>query len=327
MEEKKDKPFISVILPTFNEERYIRSCLESLIEQTYPRELMEWIIIDGNSTDATTEILQEYIKSYPIKLIINSARKTPISLNLGIKASRGDIIIRFDAHARFPSDYIEKCVECLQTTGADNVGGWVETRAEGFIGKSIAKILSSRFGVGGSSFRTEQKSGYVDTVPFGAFKRSVFNDIGLFNEQLLRSEDNDINARIIDSGRKVYLSKDIHSIYYCRDSISAVLKQGMQNGNALFRTMRINPKAMKLRHFIPFGFLLSIVLLPLLGLLMPVFMWLFIIEIIVYGLLDLYFSLSMGNAKYGIVTLWLYPLFHVFYGIGSLLGLIGINIY
>lgn len=124
MKEKKENPFVSVILPTYNEEYHIQSYIESLIAQTYPREYMEWIIIDGDSADSTREILQNYIKSYPITLIINIAYKTPISLNLGIKASKGDIIILFDAHAEFPSDYIEKCVRCIQTTNADNIGGW-----------------------------------------------------------------------------------------------------------------------------------------------------------------------------------------------------------
>lgn len=327
MEEKYDNPFISVILPTYNEERYIHSCIESLIGQTYPRELMEWIIIDGNSIDATREIIQDYLNTYPIKLIINPNRKTPISLNMGIKASRGDVIIRFDAHAQFPSDYIEKCVNCLQTVEADNVGGWVETSAEGFIGKSIAKILSSRFGVGGSSFRTEQKSGYVDTVPFGAFNRSIFNKVGLFNERLLRSEDNDINARIIESGGKIYISEEIHSIYYCRDKISALLLQGIQNGNALFRTIKMNPKAMQFRHFVPFCFLLSLVFLPVIGIFVPLIKKVFFIELICYGLIDFYYSFIKKERRLGFITFWLYPLFHVFYGLGSLLGLVGVEMY
>ena len=324
---RKEQPFVSVILPAYNEEKYIGACIDSLIDQTYPRDLMEWIIVDGKSTDRTKDIIRQYMDQYPIQLIDNINRKTPISLNMGIKVSKGDYIIRFDAHASFPADYIEKCVNCLQNTDAYNVGGWVETKADGFVGKSIAKILSSKFGVGGSSFRTEKKSGYVDTVPFGAFRREVFNEVGLFNEQLLRSEDNDINARIIEARRKIYISKDIHSTYYCRDKISTILKQGLQNGNALFRTMRINPKAMQIRHFIPFLFLLSIIALPLVGLVFPILKWVFVIEMISYGILDLYFSFVKKERKLGFVTFWMFPAFHIFYGIGSMLGLIGIEMY
>ncbi|SKA62889.1 Glycosyl transferase family 2 [Eubacterium uniforme] len=320
-------PFVSVILPTYNEEKYIKCCIQSLINQTYPLEYMEWIIIDGNSTDRTRDIINEFIDYYPIKLIMNFERKTPISLNMGIKASKGQYIIRFDAHASFPIDYIDKCVRCLKDTSAENVGGWIETRAEGFIGKSIAKMLSSKFGVGASSFRVEKKSGYVDTVPFGAFKREVFDDIGFFNEELLRSEDNDINARIKENGGKVFISEEIHSTYYCRDTIFAVLKQGLQNGNALFWTMRVNPRAMKIRHFIPFLFLLSIVFLPLICFAFPVASWVLKMELVCYFLLDFYYSFVEGDRKQGFVTVWLFFLFHISYGIGSFLGLVNIKIY
>lgn len=320
-------PFVSVVLPAYNEERYIRTCIESLINQTYPRDCMEWIIVDGNSTDKTQEIVKEYSESYPIKLLINNEKKTPVSLNMGIKESKGEYIIRFDAHASFPPDYIEKCIDCLESTGADNVGGWVETKAEGYIGKSIAKMLSSKFGVGGSSFRTEKKSGYVDTVPFGAFRREVFDKIALFNEDLLRSEDNDINARITKNGGKIYLSEDIHSTYYCRDSISAVLKQGIQNGNALFRTVRVNPQAMRVRHFIPFLFLISLIIMPIVGMFVAPVRRLFLIELLAYLFIDIYFSFVKSDRSCGFVNVWLYPAFHISYGIGSMLGLIGVELY
>lgn len=316
---------VSVIIPVYNEEKYIKRCLDSLIAQTYPREKMEWIIIDGNSSDRTVEIVRRYEDQYPIILLINQARKTPISMNMGIKVSSGNYIVRFDAHTQFPEDYIDKCINALENIDADNVGGYVDTKAEGRVGGAIASVLSSKFGVGGSKFRTEKKSGYVDTVPFGAFRREVFERVGLFNEKLLRSEDNDMNARIRAAGRKIYLDTDIHSIYYCRDSVSGLLKMAMQNGNALFRTFRENPKAMSIRHFIPFVFMLSLIVMPLLCLLHPVLKWLFITEIFAYCLLDIYFSIK--NEENAFITIWLYPLFHIFYGFGSLAGLFGIEMY
>ena len=313
--------FVSVVLPVYNEEKYIDSCIRSLISQTYDRKQMEWIIVDGNSTDKTRSIIQSYLEQYPITLLTNERRITPASLNMAIKASKGDVIVRFDAHAVFPSDYIEKCVACLSSTDADNVGGWIETKAEGFVGKAIAKVLSSKFGVGGSSFRTERKSGYVDTVPFGAFKRSVFSKVGLFDETLIRSEDNDINAKIINSGGKVYLSSDIHSVYYCRNTVSGLLNQAILNGNALFRTMKVNPKAMSKRHFIPFFFFLSLCVLPFVC---PLLLF---AELAAYLSLDLYFSFVERERKLGFVTIWLYPLYHITYGLGSFLGLLGIKLY
>lgn len=322
-----NKVCVSVIIPVFNEERYIERCLDSLLEQSFPRDRMEWIVIDGNSTDGTREILTQYEKKGPLKVLVNEKRVTPTSLNMGIMEAKGRYIIRFDAHAAFPPEYIEECVKCLETIDADNVGGYVETKAEGFVGGAIAKLLSSRFGVGGSTFRISRKSGYVDTVPFGAFRREIFDRVGLFDEKLLRSEDNDINARIIESGGKVYLSNKIHSVYYCRDSVPALLKQGLLNGNALFQTIRENPTAMRPRHFIPFFFLLSLIVLPLLGLFFSFARWLLCLELAVYFAADIFFSFFCGSPEKGIIDFWLFPLYHLTYGFGSLLGLFGLRLF
>ncbi len=320
---------VSVILPLYNEEKYIRKCIESLIEQTYARAQMEWILIDGNSNDNTVEIINEYASTdkYPIKLLHNEKRKTPYALNMAIEASRGKYIIRLDAHSYFYPDYIEKCVYYLDTTDADNVGGIAETESMGFIGNAIAKMVSTKFGVGGSDFRIGDGNRYVDTVPFGAFRREVFERVGLFNTKLLRSEDNDMNSRIRQSEGKIWLAEDIRFKYYCRDSIKGILKMGAQNGNALFFTLKENPKAMSMRHFIPFFFLLSLIVLPLLSIVTSFFRYLFLAEICLYLLLDLYYSFCRKEWKYGIITLWLYPLFHIIYGFGSLIGLFNISLY
>ena len=317
---------VSVIIPVFNEERYIDRCLESLIAQTFPRDQMEWIVIDGNSSDRTPEILTRYKERCQLRILHNEKRTTASSLNMGIMSAVGRYIIRLDAHAEYPADYIEKCVSCLETIEADNVGGYVETKAEGFVGSAIAKILSSRFGVGGSVFRTGDGEGYVDTVPYGAFRREVFDRIGLFSEDMIRSEDNDINARIIASGGKVYLSKEIHSVYYCRDSIPAFLKQALQNGNTLFRSIMKNPRSMRPRHFIPFLFLTSVIFLLVVGAVFPPARLLLIAELAAYLLLDIRYSFFCAQPEYGVVTLWLFPVFHLTYGLGSLLGLLGLRI-
>lgn len=320
---------VSVILPLYNEEKYIKKCIESLVNQTYPTENMEWILVDGNSNDKTVKIIKSYIDvgTYPIILLNNEKKKTPYALNMAIEQARGKYIIRLDAHSYFYPDYIEKCVYYLDNTDADNVGGIAETEASGFRGQAIAQMLSTKFGVGGSDFRIGEGNRYVDTVPFGAFRREVFEKVGLFNTKLLRSEDNDMNSRIRQSGGKIWLSEDIRFKYYCRDTVKGILKMGLQNGNALFFTLRENPKAMSLRHFIPFAFLLSLIILPLLIFASTVFAYLFFAEISLYFLLDIFYSFFKGKGKYGIINLWLYPLFHIVYGTGSLLGMIGIKFY
>lgn len=318
---------VTVIVPLYNEEKYIENFILSLTKQTYPAENMEWILVDGNSTDRTVDIIKGYMDRFPIVLLKNEKRKTPYALNMAIEQAKGKYIIRLDAHASFSPDYIEKCVHYLDTTDADNVGGVAETEANGFVGEAISHMLSTKFGVGGSSFRVGEGNKYVDTVPFGAFRREVFEKVGLFNTELLRSEDNDMNSRIRQNGGKIWLADDIRFKYFCRDTVSGILKMGMQNGNALFRTLKVNPKAMSIRHFIPFAFLLSLIVMPAVSVFFPILWLLFGAEMALYAVLNLYFSFCHKKFTVGFVTVWLYPLFHICYGLGSLLGLVGIALY
>mgnify|MGYP003461482610 FL=1 len=169
-------PFISVVMPIYNEEKYISQCIESLLKQDYPEDKMEWIFVDGCSTDNTVSILNDYQNKNPglIKVFNNPNKTVPYAMNIGIKNSVGKFIIRLDAHAEYADDYFSKCVYYLQTTDADNVGGVIETKSVGNVGEAIAAVVSSKFGVGNSQFRTNGEDGYVDTVPFGAFRREVF---------------------------------------------------------------------------------------------------------------------------------------------------------
>ncbi|MBE7047848.1 MAG: glycosyltransferase family 2 protein [Ruminococcaceae bacterium] len=322
MMEKK----VSVIIPVYNEEKYINRCLDSVVRQTYPKSLTEIIIVDGGSTDQTKSLIANYESLLNIHLIHNAKRMVTYALNLGIENATGDYIIRLDAHAEFKEDYIEKCVYYLNTTDAQNVGGIAETVGIGKFGEMNAEILSSKFGVGNSAFRTETKSGYVDTVPFGAFRKEVFDSVGLFNSALPRSEDNDMNSRIRAMGGKIFMAADIRFTYFCRDTIGGLLNQGMKNGNALFLTLRKNPKAMSVRHFIPFLFVLSLIVMPYLSALLEQFLFVFIAEMLLYGFLDVYFSLK-GNKRNFVYKLWMYPLFHITYGLGSVLGMFNIKLY
>lgn len=318
---------VSVIVPLYNEERYIDIFLNSLINQSYPRDDMEWILVDGCSTDKTVDVIKKYANDYPIVLLHNKNKKAPYALNIAIEHAKGEYIIRLDAHASFPPNYIEKCVHYLDTTDADNVGGIAETKSIGFMGNAIAKMVSTKFGVGSSSFRVGDGNKYVDTVPFGAFRREVFEKVGLFNTSLIRSEDNDMNSRIRQNGGKIWLAEDVKFEYYCRDTIKGILKMGLQNGNALFFTLRQNIGAMSIRHMIPFCFLMSLLVLPLLCIFLPLFKFFFAFEMLAYFALDIYFSFCNKTPKYGFITVWLYPLFHIVYGFGSLLSLFNVKLY
>lgn len=315
---------VSVVMPVYNEEKYIGNCIKSLLNQDYPIDNMEWIFVDGCSKDKTKKIIGEYIAKYPklVHLIDNPNKTVPFAMNLGIRKSIGRYIVRLDAHAEYSSDYISKCIYYLEKTGADNVGGVLETKSNGFVGNSVAMMISSKFGVGNSEFRTNGKSGYVDTVPFGAFRREVFEKYGYYDERLTRNQDNEMNYRIRKNGGKIYLAEDINLSYYCRDSIKGIADMAIKNGKWNIKTMRLCPGSMGIRHFIPFIFLLSIIAFMILICFIPQIGIVFASEMILYLLLDVYFSFSAAeNYKHVPLLIVLFPVFHITYGFGSLLGI------
>lgn len=319
-----ERKFISVVMPVYNEEKYIQNCIDSLLLQDYPKACMEWIFVDGCSSDSTQNLISEYIEKYPglIKLFSNPNKTVPYAMNIGIKEARGDYIIRLDAHADYNTDYISKCVYYLDTTDADNVGGIAVTKSKGFVGNCIAKMLSSKFGVGNSQFRTNGGSGFVDTVPFGAFRKEVFEKWGGYDERLTRNQDNEMNYRIRKNGGKIYLSDDIRFSYYCRDSVKGIADMAVKNGMWNVITMKLCPGSMGLRHFVPLAFLLSLIFLPLLSIIIRPLKYLFGCEVILYLALDLYFASNQSkNVKTVLFLMVLFPLFHITYGFGSMKGL------
>jgi glycosyltransferase involved in cell wall biosynthesis len=316
---------VSVVMPVYNEEAYIEKCIESLLMQDYPTEKMEWIFVDGCSKDRTVDILKGYQVKYPqlIQVLHNPHKIVPYAMNIGIAAAQGIYIVRLDAHADYATDYISKCIHYLETTDAENVGGLAETKAIGFMGNAIAKMLSSKFGVGNSQFRTNGKSGYVDTVPFGAFPREVFSKYGGYDERLVRNQDNEMNFRIRKNGGKIYLAEDIHFSYYCRNSIRGIATMARKNGMWNVITMRLCPGAMGVRHFIPFAFVLSLLGLSILSFLHWSFGLLLGLECLLYFLLDILFSGKQASGvKEFFALLPLFPIFHVSYGIGSVIGIV-----
>ncbi len=315
---------ISVIVPVYNEEKYIRSCIESMLAQDYPKDAMEWFFVDGMSTDHTRDILSEYQSQYPslIRTLSNPNKTVPYAMNLAIKQSTGAYIIRLDAHAEYANDYFSKCVEVLKETGADNVGGVLQTKSRTDMGRTIAKMLSSKFGVGDSQFRTNGKDSYVDTVPFGAFRREIFEKVGLYDERLTRNQDSELNYRIIHSGGKIFLSNKIRLSYYCRDTVHGIIKMALLNGKWNIITSKLCPGSMRPRHFIPCLFVLSLIIMPILCLFWKWFALLFGIEMLAYLGLDLIASVkSASSIKEFFRLLCLFPAFHICYGWGSLTGI------
>lgn len=318
---------ISIIVPVFNEAKYITQLIQSLHKQTYDHTCMEIIFIDGNSTDDTVNIIKNNMKNSDFSYMIlnNTKRKTPISLNMGIKAATHEIIVRMDGHSEFDSNYIKHCVCYLENTDASNVGCGIETKSEGVLGNAIAEVLSSKFGVGNSGFRTAGNGGYVDTVPFGCFKKSLFQEIGYYNENLLRSEDNEFNSRLLEYGKKIYLFNDIKTIYHPRKTIASLCKMGYLNGKEIIQTGLNHKGSIRGRHLIPFFFFIShIIGISLIFLKIKPLVFIYYLELFVYCVLDILFSFFQPlsfNIK-SFTKLMIYLFFHISYGCGSLVGLI-----
>ena len=318
-------PIVSIIIPIYNEEKYIENCIISLLNQEYPKEKMEWLFLDGRSTDNTVNIINSYIVEYGslIRLIDNPNRIQSYAMNIGIKEAKGNYIIRMDAHADYDKDYVKECVKLLDTGLYDNVGGIAETRSKSSFGKIIALMMSSKFGVGNSQFRTSQEARLVDTVPFGAFRKDYLEKIGGFDERLDRNEDNEINYRIRKQGGKVYMSPKIKFTYYCRDTLKGILSMAFQNGKWTIITSKLCPGSMSVRHLVTFDFVMSLIGLTVISCFSTVFCFLLLLELLIYFSTALFFSIkTKSNIDSVMKLLLLFPAFHVAYGCGSLSGII-----
>jgi glycosyltransferase involved in cell wall biosynthesis len=225
---------LTIIIPCRNEEGYIGACIESVLAQDYPRDQMEIIVADGMSEDKTAEIVRRYAREYPcVRLIDNPGKIVPTGLNACISQARGDIIMRLDAHNSYPSNYASLSVRHLKEENVDNVGGlWeVVPGGNGVLGEPIVSAFTSRFGAGNAHYKTgTDKARLVDTVPFGCYRREVFERIGLFDEDLVRNQDDEFNLRLRESGGRILLCPDISSRYHARDSLRKLSKMYFQYG-------------------------------------------------------------------------------------------------
>jgi glycosyltransferase involved in cell wall biosynthesis len=323
---------ISVIIPCRNEEKYIATCLDSIINSDYPKDKMEVFLIDGLSVDSTVKIIENYIYKYNyFQLIRNHMKTVPYAMNIGIRNSTGEYIIRLDAHSEYPKDYFSKLIEWSKKLNADNVGALWLTEVINKNKKtiSIKKVLSNKLGVGNSYFRTGINTvKQVDTVPFGCFKREVFERIGLYDLRLERDQDIELNKRLKRNGGRIFLVPDIYSIYYARETFSGIAKNNFQTGfwNILtvYLTKRLN--AISLRHFIPLLFLSFLLLSLILSILNPFLCYVAIISILIYIATIFTVSIRIVDRQTSVYFLvWSFIVLHFSYGFGSLIGLFRIH--
>ncbi len=298
METMNDTPFVSVIIAIRNEEEFIARCLQSVLDQDYPQDRMEVLIVDGRSEDRTREIVTEFSSRYPvIKLLDNPKISAPAGLNLGIREARGDIMVRVDGHCLLEPDYVSQCVKYLRETGADNVGGLIKADGQGYVGGAIALAINSFFGSGGSKFHYASKEQYVDTVYLGAFRRSVFDKVGFFNERLMRNQDYEFNYRIRAAGGKIFLSPAIRSSYYGRTTFRDLWHQYLQYGFWKLEMIQMHPPSVQPRHLAAPLFVFILFATGLLSLVHRGFLDLFLLIISSYLLASLLSSLLIARRE------------------------------
>ncbi|MCX6268081.1 MAG: glycosyltransferase family 2 protein [Bacteroidetes bacterium] len=324
------QPFVSVIIPCFNEEKFIGTILDNLISQDYPHDRMEIMAVDGNSKDQTQRIIKEYAVNHPfIKLVVNERQYVPFALNMGIRQSKGDFIIILGSHAEYSSDYISALIRASLSLDADNVGGLCKAKPpDDTLGAlAISKAISCSFGVGNAHFRIGSKGiKKVDTVTFGCYKRSVFDRIGLFDEELLRNQDDEFNARLVKSKGSIYLIPDISVTYFTRKTVKSIVKMFFQYG--LFKplvSLKIG-KPTTIRQLVPFFFVLFLLTTIPLSFFYPFFGLMLAAVMSIYLLTALVFSVKVASAakRAGLIFFlpWLFFLIHLAYGWGYLRGII-----
>jgi glycosyltransferase involved in cell wall biosynthesis len=255
-------PTVSIVIPVRNEEKFIEACLGSVLAQDYPADRVEILLVDGMSTDRTRElaaaVLAERIEVGSAHILDNPRSIAPTAMNIGISASKRDVIVRVDGHTTLPADYVRRCVEALQRTGSQCVGGGIRTRGSGAIGRAIAAAQSSRFGVGGVAFRTgRNEAGPVDTVPFGAYPREVFACIGDFDVELVRNQDDELNFRLLQAGGTVWYDPAISTDYFSSPSLRRFWRQYFQYGEYKIRVAQKRSGFASVRHLVPAAFVVS----------------------------------------------------------------------
>jgi succinoglycan biosynthesis protein ExoA len=248
---------VSVIVPCRNEARYIREFLSGLLRQHLGDLEMEILVADGMSDDGTRAVLEEFQNRFRnIRVFDNPERIASTGLNRAIRQAKGEIIIRMDAHTEYAPDYIRTCVDVLDETQADNVGGPALTRANGYVAEAIAHAFHSPFASGGSKFHDPQYEGPVDTVTYGCWRKSTLEKIGLFDERLVRCQDAELNLRLVASGGTVWQSPKIVSWYYPRKRLSDLCLQYFQYGFWKCAVIRKHRRPAAWRNLVPSACLL-----------------------------------------------------------------------
>lgn len=321
------KPLVSIVIPCYNEEKTIRALLQAICAQTYPLSRLEVVIADGLSTDNTRQVIDRFRVDYPqLTLIVveNLKRIIPAGVNTAVRASRGDIIIRLDGHSMPFPDYTAKCVEALEKKLGDNVGGiWeIKPSQNSRLAACIALAAAHPLGVGDAQYRLGKKGGAVDTVPFGAFRRILFDQMGGFNEELLTNEDYEFNARIRQNGGVIWLDPTIRTVYHARSNLHELSLQYFRYGFWKYKMLRRYPDTLRWRQALPPLFILSIFLSAIISPFFSQILYLLALELFIYLSILFTFGVNIALKEKRISCIIGFPVaiatMHVCWGTGFL---------
>lgn len=325
-------PFVSVVVPCFNEERFIAATLEGLARQYEPGRF-EIVVVDGRSTDRTREVVTEFAARRPevsVRLVDNSARDIPAALNLGIGAARGEVIARMDAHSVPSANYVRRCVELLGEDRAEVVGmPWrIRGGAETETARAVALAVAHPFGIGDAKYRVPESAaaGLVDTVPFGVFRKELWRALGGFDEGLLANEDYDFNYRVRARGGRVLLDTAEHCVYFARPSFAELARQYFRYGLWKARMLKLHPRSVRPRHLVAPVFVASVVMLSIAAAAWRPAAWALAAVLGSYVLLAVLCAARLSLGARGAAGLlprvaFSFPVLHVSWGCGFWIGL------
>jgi glycosyltransferase involved in cell wall biosynthesis len=332
-------PSVSIVIPCRNERGFIEGCLESIVANGYPLEDLEVLVVDAMSTDGTRELLTRLVERYPfVRVIDNPAGVTPVALNLGIRAARGTVIVRIDGHAIIQPGYLVKCVTALRAGKANNVGGVMQIvpQTASLFGRAVAACLSHSFGAGGPRYRTGSRDPVlVDTVQGGCYDRSIFEEIGYFNERLRRSQDMEFNRRLKIHGGRILLLPDVVYVYYSRSSFVVFLRHNWTNGVwAILPFLYSDVTPVSFRHLVPLMFVVALTGALGLSLALPtVGIWPLALVAGPYAVVCLSSAIQMVWTRreplVALMSPFVFLSMHLCYGLGSCWGIlkaIGISV-
>jgi glycosyltransferase involved in cell wall biosynthesis len=324
--ELMSEPAVSVIIPVLNEERFLKQSVQAILNQNYSGQF-EIILALGPSKDQTNVIAQELAQDQRIKLVENPSGRTASALNNAIKNSNFDIIVRLDGHAIVNSSYIKNAVKTLLESGADNVGGLMKAEGTNAFEKSVAAAMTSKFGVGNAPFHVGGKSGEVDTVYLGTFRKSALERVGYFDESFIRAQDWEMNYRIRKTGGKIWFNPELIVSYRPRKNILQLAKQYFEYGQWRKQVTKTYPETVSMRYLAPpvtvSGLIAGFVMVLFSKILDISWLQIGWLAPLVYLTVILLAFLSIGS-KIGLLSrlylLLVLPTMHLSWGVGFLKG-------